>query len=109
MIEVQLKGTGTRRLNLSQLSLDTAGGTRAMRGESVAVIRPGLLDDDNKEEFVSSDFGFPVGLVAESADIPTSSSSNVTLALGLELLSSWPFARHFHIDNLFVIDGHSSL
>ena len=73
MIEVQLKGTGTRRLNLSQLSLDTAGETRAMRGESVAVIRPGLLDDDEKEEFVSSDFGFPVGLVADLAEVPTSS------------------------------------
>ena len=73
MIEVQLKGTGTRRLNLSQLSLDTAGGTRAMRGESVAVIRPGLLDDDDEEEFVSSDFGFPVRLVADLAEVPTSS------------------------------------
>ena len=74
MIEVQLKGTGTRRLNLSQLSLDTAGGTRAMRGESVAVIRPGVFDDDNEEEeFVSSNFGFPVGLVADLAEVPTSS------------------------------------
>ena len=73
MIEVQLKGTGTRRLNLSQLSLDTAGGTRAMREESVAVIRPGLLDDDDEEEFVFSDFGFPVGLVADLAEVPTSS------------------------------------
>ena len=82
MIEVQLKGgTGTRRLNLSQLSLDTAGVTRAMREESVAVIRPGLLDDDDEEEFVSSDFGFPVGLVADSAEVPAS-SGNVTFGIG---------------------------
>ena len=99
MIEVQLKGTGTgtHRLHLSQW-------------ESVAVIRPGLFDDDDDEEFASSDlFGFPVRLVADSAEVPAS-SSNVTFGIGeLELLSSWPCARHIHIGNLFVIDGHSSL
>ena len=82
MIEVQLKGTGTRRLNLSQLSLDTAGVTRAKREESVAVIRPGLLDDDDEEEFVSSDFGFPVMLVADLAEVPGTSSGNVTFGIG---------------------------
>ena len=52
-----------------------------MRGESVAVIRPGLLDDDDEEEFVSSDFGFPVGLVADLAEVPAS-SGNVTFGIG---------------------------
>ena len=61
-----------------------------MRGESVAVIRPGLFDDDDVEEFASSDFGFPVYVPA--------SSSNVTFGIGeLELL------YRGHVAGIFIL------